>query len=204
MLQLVTSRLLLRPFEDRDRAPFAAMNADPAVMSFFPGTFSSEESGEHLSRYQTQLERDGFSMLVAEDRNTGRFLGTIGMQTMRTVVPHLPQPAVELGWRLITSAQGYGYATEGARALIDYGFRTLHLSSLVAVTTHGNGPSRHVMEKLGMTFRPELTYEDARVPVGHPLQPHVLYCLRNPETHPPTLHPQNSSPEPLPSCSIPL
>ena len=179
-LHLATPRLLLRPFEDRDRAPFAAMNADPAVMRFFANTFTPEESNGHLDRYNAQLARDGFSFLAAEHRQTGHFLGTLGLQTMRIVIPHLPQPAVEIGWRLTADAQGHGYATEGARALIEHAFGTLHLPSLVAVTTHGNEPSRHVMRKLGMHHRPELTYEDPRVPAGHPLQPHVLYSLDRP------------------------
>ncbi len=97
--QLVTERLLLRPFEDRDRAPFAALNADLDVMRFFASTYTPEQSDEHIARYQLQLARDGFSFCVAEHRHTGEFLGTIGMQTMYIAVPHLPQPAVEIGWR---------------------------------------------------------------------------------------------------------
>ena len=160
-------------------------------MRFFPTTFTAAESDEHLARYAAQLVRDGFSFLAAEHRHTGAFLGTLGLQTMRVEVPHLAPPVVEIGWRLATSAQGYGYATEGARALIEHAFRTLHLPEIVAVTTHVNLPSRRVMEKLGMQLRPELTYEDARVPAGHPLQPHVLYQLTNPEAfHNPERSPQ--------------
>lgn len=148
-------------------------------MRFFPAPFTPEESAAALARYGAQLARDGLSFLAAEHRGTGAFLGTLGLQTMRVEVPHLPPPVVEIGWRLATTAQGYGYATEGARALIDHAFNTLRLTEIVAVATHVNLPSRRVMEKLGMQHRPELTYEDTRVPAGHPLQPHVLYQLRN-------------------------
>lgn len=175
-LHLATPRLLLRPFEDRDRAPFAAMNADPDVMRFFASTFTPEKSDEHIARYHLQLQRDGFSFLVAEHRHTGDFLGVIGMQTMYVPVPNLPQPAVELGWRLTTKAHGHGYATEGARAFVDHA-RQLDLPGLVAITTPDNLASRNVMQKLGMTHRPELTFDHPLVPPDSPRRQHVLYSL---------------------------
>jgi RimJ/RimL family protein N-acetyltransferase len=175
--QFETARLILRPFEDQDRAPFATMNADPNVMRFFASTFTPEKSNEHIARYHRQLQRDGFSFCVAEHRQTGDFLGVIGMQTMYVLVPNLPQPAVELGWRLTTKAHGYGYATEGARVFVDYAFQQLHLPGIVAITTPDNLPSRNVMHKLGMTHRPELTFDHPLVAPGHPHRQHVLYSL---------------------------
>jgi len=175
-LHLETPRLLLRPFEDRDRAPFAAMNADPAVMHYFASTYTPEESDQHVARYLLQLERDGFSFLVATQKQTGDFLGIIGMQTMYIEVPNLPQPAVELGWRLAAHAHGKGYATEGARAFLDLA-RQLHLPSVVAITTPDNLASQNVMRKLGMTPRPELTFDHPLIAPGHPRRQHVLYSL---------------------------
>ena len=175
-LHLETPRLLLRCFEDRDRAPFAAMNQDPAVMHFFASTYTPEESDQHIARYQLQLERDGFSFLVATHKQTGDFLGIIGMQTMYITVPNLPQPAVELGWRLAAKAHGHGYATEGAQAFIEHA-RQLHLPSVVAITTPDNRASQNVMRKLGMTPRPELTFDHPLIAPGHPRRQHVLYSL---------------------------
>jgi len=175
-LHLETPRLLLRPFEEHDRAPFAAMNADPAVMHFFASTYSPEESDQHIARYQHQLERDGFSFLVATHKQTGDFLGIIGMQTMYIAVPNLPQPAVELGWRLAANAHGQGYATEGAQAFVDYA-RQLHLPSVAAITTPDNLASQNVMRKLGMLPRPELTFDHPLIAPGHPRRQHVLYSL---------------------------
>ena len=174
--QLTTPRLLLRPFEDRDRAPFAAMNADPAVMHFFASTYTPEESDSHIARYQHQLARDRFSFCAAIEKQTGDFLGIIGMQTMYIEVPNLPQPAVELGWRLAAHAHGKGYATEGAQAFIDHA-RHLHLPSVVAITTPDNLASRNVMQKLGMTHRPELTFDHPLISPNHPRRQHVLYSL---------------------------
>jgi len=175
-LQLATPRLLLRPFEDRDRAPFAAMNADPAVMHFFASPYAPEESDNHITRYQLQLARDGFSFLVATHKQTGDFLGIIGMQTMYIEVPNLPQPAVELGWRLAAHAHGQGYATEGARAFVDLA-RQLHLPRVVAITTPDNLASQSVMRKLNMLPRPELTFEHPLIAPDSPRRQHVLYSL---------------------------
>ena len=182
-LQLATPRLLLRPWQDRDRAPFAAMNADPIVMTYFAAPMSLAETDEAIYRYNMQLARDGFTMFAAEQTTTGKLIGLIGMQTMHTIVPNLPQPAVEIGWRLRRESQGQGLATEGARALIDHAFNKLHLPELVAITATGNTPSRHVMDKLGMTYRPDLDFDHPRVPTGHPHQRHAVYQLLNPTTH---------------------
>ena len=179
-LQLDTPRLTLRPWQPSDRAPFALMNADPDVMTFFAAPLSPAESDDAIDRYLAQLDRDGFTMFAVELRHDHSFAGTIGLQTMRTAIPNLPQPAVEIGWRLTRSAQGQGLATEGARALCTLAFRDFHLPQLVAITTPANIASRRVMEKLGMSHRPELTYEHPSVPPGHPFRQHVVYSLDNP------------------------
>ena len=176
---LETARLCLRPVAPRDRDAFVAMNLDPEVMHFFASTFPPEKSDEHLARYQRQLLTDGFSFLTAEHRDTGEYLGILGMQTMYIAVPHLPQPAVEIGWRLTRAAHGHGYATEGARAIVNHAFVTLDIPELVAITATGNSASRRVMEKLGMAHRPELTFDHPLVPTGHPHRQHVLYSLTN-------------------------
>ncbi|MDP9049776.1 MAG: GNAT family N-acetyltransferase [Acidobacteriota bacterium] len=178
-LQLVTERLVLRPWREFDRAPYAAMNADPAVMTYFASTMTLEESDASLARFKAAYDRDAFGFLVAELRSTGAFAGIIGAQTMRDAVPNLPQPAVEIGWRLPLALHGQGLATEGARATVNFCFNTLDLPEVVAVAAVGNRASRHVMEKLGMTYRPDLDFDHPRMPPGHPHQRHALYQLRN-------------------------
>jgi RimJ/RimL family protein N-acetyltransferase len=181
-LQLETTRLILRRWEEADRAPFAAMNADPVVMRFFAAPFTAEQSNETIDRYLGAFDREGFSFFAAILRDTGAFAGTIGLQTMRDVVPDLPQPAVEIGWRLTQASQGQGLATEGALCIIDLAFHRLGLAEVVAITAIPNQPSRRVMEKLGMTHRPELDFDHPRVPAGHRYQRHTLYSLRSPNS----------------------
>ena len=183
-LQLGTPRLILRPVRDSDRAPFAAMNADPLVMTYFASTMTPEESDAALARFEAAYDRDGFGFFTAELRSTGAFAGIIGAQTMRDAVPNLPQPAIEIGWRLPRAFHGQGLATEGAQATVAFCFNQLNLPEVVAVTALGNKASRRVMEKLGMTHRPDLDFDHPRVPAGHPHVRHTLYQLRNPTSTP--------------------
>jgi RimJ/RimL family protein N-acetyltransferase len=180
-LQLETPRLLLRRWQEIDRDPFAAMNADPVVMHFFAAPFTRQESDEAIDRYLAGFEQEGFNFYAAILRETGTFAGTIGLRTMYDFVPNLPQPAVEIGWRLTQASQGKGLATEGASALIDLAFHKVGLAEVVATTAIPNRPSRHVMEKLGMTHRPEFDFNHPRVPAGHPYERHTIYSLRNPD-----------------------
>ena len=182
-LQLETPRLTLRRWQEADRGPFAEMNADPVVMHYFEAPMTRQQSDEAIDRYLAAFDREGFSFFAATVRDTSDFVGTIGLQTMRDAVPNLPQPAVEIGWRLVQSAQGKGFATEGGQAVVDYAFNELRLPEVVAITAIPNQPSRHVMEKLGMTHRPELDFDHPRVPAGHRYQRHTLYSLRNPKSN---------------------
>ncbi len=184
LFQLETARLLIHPWQDEDRASFAALCANPEVMRYFPAPLSQQQSDEAIDRYIAFFERDGFCMMPAHLRNSEDFIGILGIQTMRDLVDGLEQPAVEIGWRLLPEAQGKGLATEGAQALLDHGFHTLYLPQIVAITAVQNAPSRRVMEKLGMTYRPELDFDHPRVPDGHPHRRHVLYSLRNPDLVP--------------------
>jgi ribosomal-protein-alanine N-acetyltransferase len=89
-------------------------------------------------------------------------------------------PCVEVGWRLARPAWSQGYATEGARAALRFGFDVAGLDEIVSFTTVENARSRAVMARLGMTRDPADDFEHPRLPVGDPLRPHVLYRLAAP------------------------
>jgi RimJ/RimL family protein N-acetyltransferase len=80
-------------------------------------------------------------------------------------------------------AAGYGnrgFATEGARAALAFGFAQLHLNEIVAFTVPANVRSRRVMEKLDMTHNPADDFDHPHIPEGHPLRRHVLYRIARP------------------------
>jgi RimJ/RimL family protein N-acetyltransferase len=171
-----TARLLLRDWRASDREPFHRINSDPRVMEYFPAPLSREESDSLIARIEAHQAQHGFTFFAAELRHTAQFIGFIGM--VHTPFEAHFTPCVEIGWRLAAEFWGQGLATEGAHAVLRFGFDELKLPEIVALTVPANLRSRRVMEKLGMTCNPADDFDHPRLPPGHPLRPHVLYRAR--------------------------
>jgi RimJ/RimL family protein N-acetyltransferase len=176
---LTTERLLLRPWREADREPFRALNADARVMEFYPTTLTPEESDAAMIRIQNHFDRLGFGLYAAELRESGTFIGYIGLN-IPSFEAHF-MPAVEIGWRIGFHFWGRGLATEGACAVVEFAFQVLKLPSLVSFTVPANHRSRRVMEKLGMVHDPHGDFDHPNLPAGHPLRHHVLYRLNAPD-----------------------
>jgi RimJ/RimL family protein N-acetyltransferase len=101
------------------------------------------------------------------------FIGFVGLSVPRFEAHFTP--CVEIGWRLAYEYWGRGYATEAARAVLDFGFQQLALREIVSFTTTANLRSRAVMERIGMTRTPADDFDNPGVPAGHALRRHVLY-----------------------------
>lgn len=172
---LETPRLLLRPWRDDDIPHWVAMHADPRVMEFFPSTYSEEYAKEVAAQLRTQLERHGFGWWIAEIKQSRRFAGTIALQNV-PFQAHFT-PASEIGWRLPHEAWGHGYATEGARAVLEFAFTQLACDEIVSMTAEINVRSQRVMERLGMTHDPADDFDHPRLEDGDRLKRHVLYRL---------------------------
>lgn len=173
-----TARLILRAWRDTDRAPFAAMSADPEVMQYFATPWSAEQSNAAIDTWLAQFAAQGWSNWAVELAGSGEFIGFIGLSVPRRVLPF--SPCVEIGWRLARPFWHQGYATEGAREALRVGFELVGLEEIVSFTTLTNRPSRAVMERLGMR-NAHADFEHPGVPEGHPLRPHCLYTLRRAE-----------------------
>lgn len=176
MVELETRRLRLRHWRDADRAPFAALNADPGVMEFFPAPLTRVESDELVDRIEVAFAEHGWGLWAAERRDTGAFIGFIGLGIPRFAAPFLP--GVEVGWRLAQAHWGMGFAPEGAAEALRFAFEELGLPEVLSFTTVRNAKSRRVMEKIGMVHHPEEDFDHPNVPEGHPIRPHVLYRAR--------------------------
>ncbi len=174
--ELRTERLLLRRWRPADRAPFAAMNADPRVMEHFPAPLTRAESDALVDRIEAAFETRGFGLWALEERAGGAFLGFTGLIEPTFAAPFTP--AIEIGWRLAAPAWGHGYATEAARAALAFGFDEAGASEIVSMTTVANARSRAVMRRLGMTRDPADDFDHPLLPAGHPLRRHVLYRIR--------------------------
>ncbi|GAA0373047.1 GNAT family N-acetyltransferase [Microbispora corallina] len=173
---IATGRLLLRRWRAADRKPFAALNADPAVMEHFPAPLSREQSDALADRVEEGFEEHGFGLWAVEAG--GEFIGFTGLSVPRFTAHFTP--CVEIGWRLARSAWGHGYATEAARAALADGFGRAGLTEVVSFTAVSNLRSQAVMRRLGMTHDPAEDFDHPALFDDSPLRRHVLYRLHAP------------------------
>jgi RimJ/RimL family protein N-acetyltransferase len=162
-----TERLLLRPLRADDADAFVALHADERVNRFV-GAYTLRQARERLATIERQWAERGHGLCAVELRSTGEFLGRCGLN-------HWPRfDEVEIGWTFRAEAWGHGYATEAARACVDWGFATLdaaYVPYLTAMIRPGNTPSVRVAERLGFT---PLREDEMH---GNPV---TVYALRRP------------------------
>ncbi|MEX0810247.1 MAG: GNAT family N-acetyltransferase [Dongiaceae bacterium] len=172
---LRTDRLILRPWRYGDFEPFAAMNADPAVMEYLPDLLSRAESDALAGRILDGMTRRGWGLWAIEIPDAAPFIGFTGFAP----VPFDARftPAIEIGWRLARDFWGMGYATEAARAALQFGFETLPFDAFVSFTTEANARSRAVMTRIGLTHDPGEDFHHPLLFESHPLSAHVLYRI---------------------------
>ena len=175
MAELATPRLLLRHWRDDDLTPFAALNADPEVMRYFPATLTRAQSDEFATYIQVLMAAQGWGLWAVEVPGVAPFIGFVGLN--RPGFEAHFTPAVEVGWRLGRAYWGNGYATEAAAAALTFAFDQLRCPEVVSFTSTVNEPSIRVMRRLAMSHDPADDFDHPRVADG-PLRRHVLYRMR--------------------------
>ncbi len=156
---LETERLRLRQLNTHDIEDLVTLNSDPQVMEYIhPGSTSSVEQESKAVDRIRELCRDkpGFGVWAIETRADNEFIGLALLKELYDTGEN------EVGYRLIPSAWGRGYATEISRALVQHGFDTLGLDLIVGITFPGNEASRRVLEKSGLKYAGERTYEQCK------------------------------------------
>ena len=171
--RIVTERLVLRPFTDVDRPPFAELNAHPLVVESLGESPSRAESDALADRFSEEMAREGWGLWAVEVAGGQPFVGMVGLHRVNAALPCAP--AVEVGWRFHPDHWGHGYATEAAAASLRFGFDEAQLEEIVAFTTTLNTRSQAVMERIGMVRDPSGDFDHPRLPDGSPLRRHVLY-----------------------------
>ncbi|ENN88116.1 GCN5-related N-acetyltransferase [Rhizobium freirei PRF 81] len=179
MLILETSRLILRPWQDRDRAPFAAINADAKVRRYYyPSLLTATETDKLIDEANERLMQDGFGFLAVERKADGVLIGGAGLSRPGPEVPgSFP---LEIGWILGQAHWRQGYATEASHRCLDFAWQQFGAECVIGYTSSVNLPSRQVMEKIGMARVENGDFDDVTVPPGHILRPHALYRVDRP------------------------
>jgi RimJ/RimL family protein N-acetyltransferase len=165
------TEITLRQWRDSDLEPYAAMNADPEVMRYFPAALSREQSQVSLARQRSLIEQRGWGLWALDV--DGVFAGFTGLAIPSFEAPFMP--CVEVGWRLRREYWGRGVAFRGALQALEYGFSVLKLAEIVSFTAAVNAPSRRLMERLSFVRDAASDFDHPSIPKGHPLRPHVLY-----------------------------
>ena len=168
-----TDRLIIRPWSDDDIAPFAEMNRDKRVMENMPKCLTPEETEEFYRRIVAEHQTRGYGLYAVAMKDSRQFIGYTGFHRFDFDVPFAP--GIEIGWRLAHPYWGQGYATEAAKACIEYARRQRLFDTVYSFTAICNHRSERVMQKIGMTRRD--FFNHPALPDGHRLKPHVLYIL---------------------------
>ena len=170
-----TERLILRRWREADRAPFAAMNADPVVTEYLQGPRPRGRSDAFVDRIERHWDEHGWGLWAIEVPDVAPFIGYVGLWP----APVAAEGAVEVGWRLAAEHWGHGYATEAAREALRFGFEDVGLDEIVSFTVPQNVRSRRVMQRIGLVRDAAGDFQHPEVDAGRfpHLVAHVLYRL---------------------------
>ena len=171
MKQLETLRLYLRAWKNTDAQKYFEINQDPKVIEFLPGSLTMEKVEKFLVDMNFRLQEYDYTFWAVEEKSSGELMGFCGFQAVSFEAPF--SPTVEIGWRLGAQYWGKGYATEAAKACIDYGFEILKWSKIVSFTVPKNLRSQSVMKKIGMQFCGNFNHP--KLEKNHPLYEHIWY-----------------------------
>lgn len=176
---LETERLIIRNWQENDRALMHLINSDERVMEFFPFRRNREESDAILDRVRMSIEDKGFGFTPIALKDTNEAIGFCGLADATAEDPKF-QNLIEIGWRLAPLFWGKGYITEAAQRLLQFGFEEMKLEEIVSFAVHNNHRSTAVMERIGMQRVPGQDFDHPGVPDTHPhLKRHVFYSLDN-------------------------
>ena len=164
----------MRRWRDEDREPFAAMNADPAVMKHMQGLMTRERSDAFIDKVEAWWEAHGWGLWAIEVPGVAPLVGYAGLWPADYVTG---DAMVEVGWRMIREHWGHGYVTEAAREALRYGFEEVGLDEIVSFTVPQNERSWRVMERIGLRRDPSGDFDHPNVDaVAYPhLVRHVFY-----------------------------
>jgi RimJ/RimL family protein N-acetyltransferase len=159
-----TARLQLRPLTQDDQDAIYAVIGDDATMQYYPRGFTRRDAAEWVERNLRRYEQDGHGLMAVVVKGTGDVIGDCGLTYQLIEGVRL----LEVGYHLRRDQWGHGYATEAAKACMDYAFRQLGARQVVSLIRPENLPSRRVAERNGLRTERE---------VQHAGLLHLLYVM---------------------------
>ena len=144
---LETPRLLLRKFTPDDADALEKVIGDPVAMVWYAAPFDREGVETWIRRNLDRYEHEGHGLWALVLKSTGEMIGDCGCVTQEVE----DRTAIEIGYHVRRDHWGNGYATEAARACIDFAFEKLGAPRVISMIRPGNISSRRVAEKNGLT-----------------------------------------------------
>ncbi len=171
MVYFETDRLVFRDWKETDLEEFRIMNKDTRVMKYFTKILTVEETDNFYNKIQNELRDYGYGLYAVETKESNDFIGFIGFHWANFISEFTP--CIEIGWRLKYDAWGNGFATEGAKECLNYGFEILKFNKIYSFTSKINYRSENIMKKIGM--KKIMEFDHPNIIEGSPLKKHVLY-----------------------------
>src|SRR5437899_12243173 len=139
-----TERVLLRDLEPDDLEALFEVLGDPVAMRYYPAPFDRDRVATWIDWVRRSYRENGFGLWAGIRRSDGRFLGDCGPMLQDVEDRVLP----EVGYHIVPAEQGHGYATEAARACVDWIFANTAFDTVCSIVVPENGPSRAVAAKV--------------------------------------------------------
>ena len=170
-----TGRLILRTWRKEDTDHCFQINQDPKVNEL-RGSLTMRQVKDFILSTNNEHDQNSYCIFASESKVTKEMIGFIGLKYIDWK-PNLTD-SVSIGWQLGSQYWGKGYATEGAKACLEYGFKKCGLKEIVSFTVPANVRSLRVMEKIGLKRDVNGDFAHPKLPADHPLSQHILYRLR--------------------------
>jgi RimJ/RimL family protein N-acetyltransferase len=164
-LALETSRLRLRRFRPEDADAVFAVIGDEVAMQYYPRKFTWDDAMAWVERNMRRYREDGHGLYAVTRKDSDELIGDTGI--VRQVING--ETLLEVGYHFRRDQWGHGYATEAARACMDYAFRELGAERVISLIRSENIPSRRVAERNGMTIEREVMHANLL---------HLVYAMR--------------------------
>ncbi len=148
MYIFTSKRLGFRDWKASDAPKLHTINSDKEVMEFFPSFPSKEDTIDFVKRMQFQFKTKGYCYFATDCLDTKEFIGFIGLSYQTYKAPFTPY--IDIGWRIEKKHWNKGFATEGAKACLNYAFENLKVESIYAIAPKINKKSEAIMRKIGM------------------------------------------------------
>jgi ribosomal-protein-alanine N-acetyltransferase len=175
-----TARLILRPWDETDRAAYVALAVDPVVSTWLGGTPTAQAADGAFDMLRIASDAGLHQRWAVARKADGAIVGAVSLDRTPGDRGHPLAGSTEIGWALLPAAWGLGYASEAAAAALAWGFANLGVAEIVSFTAASNARSEAVMRRIGLTRDAARDFDHPHLAPDHPLRPHIVYFARKP------------------------